>query len=436
MANTSQWGIYYPLGTDLMKIASQDLPRMASSVEGGINALRNNLRGEMDAKTRTAVATTGGRALSSMRAAAWLNKGVANGAARVVFLGDSKMEGVGASSLATRSQSVASRVMRDRLFGGAGDQGDGYIPCQAQFGNSWGATSISGTSGTDYVFENKAGLGARNVVLKTVGTTVTYTARSFRYLQVHYPVGPDWPGSFEVVVDGVVRSTVSNSAGSASEKIAELDLGSIASRTVVLRGKTANACVEGVTFQTAKTGLTQYDAGRSGARADEFDNGPGWSMNVQAIGAVDPHLIVIGLGGNDMAGAWGQPISALAFVTSLRQLYDKLTSACPNAGIVFLMAAMRLEDARAATSTDYRNKLLEYEEGVRTVLGGLERMSLLFESSLWQPLNGSTRAAQDPAGWLADGIDPADLGHRAIGAYVANSMLETLPLDVVDGGTL
>lgn len=435
--STTAWSIIYPSLDDAMKIASADLPRMARSVDAALTTLQGSATAATSSAVRQATATSGGRAISSQRCTPWITRALSTrGFAPVVWMGDDKMEGVGSSGLSTRSQAIATDLLRDGLLGLSGDQGDGYLPVLPGSGTAPQIAQVSGTEGTAWSRLTTTGMGMRGILLKTVGTTITYPARRARFVRLHHPTSSSWPGSAEVLVNGVSRGTISSNGGaSATEEFVDYDLGSVIDAPVQIRCSTANVAVEGVTFRTELGGITPYDAACSGATAATYDTGSGSAQNIRAIAKIDPALVVIGLGVNDMA-----TVTADAFAASLKSLHDKIVAACPNTGVLIVMSAMRVEDARSATTNDRPSKLLDFEGAVRSVLGGLERVGIIFESVLWQPANrlpanAAKPVEQDPVGWLADSVHPNDFGHACIGNYIGNSLLQAAPSTILDGGT-
>lgn len=357
-------------------------------------------------------------------------KAVTAGTARVAVLADSKGEGVGASSRTNRWQDKLRDSLRTLtgLTGGSNDAGPGYLPIMYANPGITPAVTIAGTRNdaatADWAYvSNDGGPGNRIVQLSTAAAIVTYTAQSCRHVTVHYTQRPEL-GTFELVVDGTVQATI-NANGPAADKVHSVDLGSVASRVVVIRWKSGGPVrVGGVSFRTALTGIGWLDATHSGWRADVYAYGdPGApqmvTRNMEALAAFAPHLVIVALGANDMAGNFSQAITADQWKTGLQTLFGKIRAAVPNAGIVFLHGAQRIEDAKPTQARDYPGKIAEFEAAARAAAAGDPFVTVLYESAIWAP---RTTDPQDPLGWLADTVHPSDFGHSQIAAYLAREI--------------
>lgn len=426
---TATHKLWYPIPSDLVQPVTNDFPMMMGSVDEALTRVQNSAK---DYATTTTQLSAGqlGRADLSQRSNAWLWKGVLSGHARVAVMGDSKAEGVGSTTEPKRWQGTLRSSLRKRLVNDAGDQGIGYVPATYAFDGPYGLTSVSGARDQDWQKSSEFGLGNRCTLLLTTVASVTYAAQRARYVTVHWSQQGKYTGSFEVWINDVRRDSFScNGATSAAKK--EYDLGSVQDVRVELRCTSSVACVEGVTFQTAKSGVTVYDAAHSGWRADLYEKQS--QSTFDKLADINPHLVIVALGSNDMAGNWGTPIPAADWASSLNAVYSRIVAACPRAGVAVLHAPMRCEDARSATTNDRPSKLVEFEGAARSALLSREKASLWYEGSLFQPLNAVPKtpgfpSEQDPLGWLADAVHPSDLGHSLIAAHMTNLLTRNLPL--------
>ena len=359
-------------------------------------------------------------------------KAVTTGTARVAVLADSKGEGIGATTRTNRWQDKLRDSLRTLtgLTGGSNDAGAGYLPIMYANPGITPAATIAGTrdeaGNADWAYVgNDGGPGNRVVQLVTAAAVVTYAAQPCRYVTVHYTQRPG-DGVFEVVVDGTVKATI-DAAGTAQDKTQRVDLGSVASRVVVIRWKSgAPVRVAGISFNTSLTGVRWLDAAHSGGWADLYAYGDRASgslqmpaRNMEQLAAFAPHLVIVALGANDMGGNWSEIITADQWKTSLRDLFGRIRAAAPNAGIVLLHGAQRIEDAKPTQARDYPGKLAEFEAAARAAAAGDPFVTVLYESTIWAP---RTTDPQDPLGWLADTVHPSDFGHAQIAKYLAKEI--------------
>ena len=351
-----------------------------------------------------------------------LNATAANLPASVLTLGNDIAEGAGASRHDNSWTQLLKTYLRQAFGVTTADTGYGYIPAYNLSGDTT-LVSISGASGTDYLpVTSEGGFGARSVTLATSGATITYAPQACRYLTVHATNSPSAAGSFVVTVDGVDKQTITTTADQpATENVTTIDMGSVATRAVTIRPASGTPRVEGVTFATAQSGITWLQGGHTGWRADQTLGTPA-RMHGLLLQSYPVALTVLQFGLNDMAGTGTAAISGAQFAASLKSLVDTLLAANPTMGVIVLHDAMRLEDARSAPAvggqSNYPGKLVEFQEAVRSALGGYERVSILTLDDVWRPLAGGSQAAQDPLGWLTDGSHPGDVGHNQIATYL------------------
>ena len=364
-----------------------------------------------------------GQTLSTLseRAAPPTRKAVAAGTIRIVVMGDSKIEGVGASD---REHSWQRKLLATlRATYGSADTGYGYWP--AISGHPFVVPNPALAGATATALPNAYGLGMKAVRLG-INDTLTYPAQQATKITVFYSRTMFFGGTADVLIDGAVVGSI-NSAGAEESGRTVAYTVSAGAHTVQIKGTSgsASAVVEGVLFETASSGVKMYDGAHGGYRADLYAQGgadigsyDADDRHYEAVAAVNPHLVLIGLGANDMAGVsggFGVPVNATAFGSYLLTIVTRLRAAAPGCAIVFVMSTRRLED------TTNPEILTDHEEAARKAIGSLPGVTILYESSLWLP---NTSAPQDDLGWLADSVHPSDLGHAEIARHVADRLGE------------
>ena len=369
------------------------------------------------------VTVDSGQTLSTLseRAAPPTRKAVAAGTLRIVAMGDSKIEGVGASDREHAWQRKLLATLRATY--GSADTGYGYWP--AISGHPFVVPNPALAGATATALPNAYGLGMKAVRLG-INDTLTYPAQQATKITVFYSRTMFFGGTADVLIDGAVVGSI-NSAGAEESGRTVAYTVSAGAHTVQIKGTSgsASAVVEGVCFETASSGVKMYDGAHGGYRADLYAQGgadigsyDADDRHYEAVAAVNPHLVIIGLGANDMAGVsvgFGVPVNATAFGSYLSTIVTRLRAAAPGCAIVFVMSTRRLED------TANPEILTDHEEAARGAIGSLPGVTILYESSLWLP---NTSAPQDDLGWLADSVHPSDLGHAEIARHVADRLGE------------
>lgn len=371
------------------------------------------------------------------RAMTVAQKAASAGTLRVAVIGDEKAEGAGASAKDKRWVDLLQKRLREKFDPTqSGDQGAGYVPALYSTPLPQVA-SISGTENTDWSrIDYEAGPGIRSVELMTAAATITYPSMSFRYLTVHY-TKRSTAGVFTVSDESGVVDTINVSSTTTTSAQKVIDFGSWATRSVTIKATSGTPRVAGCLFQTSLTGgVTVADFAHSGHTVEYFARGMSYKgdsvsddYNLQSLSGFDPHLVVVALGMNDMAGPnWGQqPFDPSAYEDNWKMLVAKIHAAAPKAGILALHSAMRVEDARRASSNDYPEKLQIAENAMRRAIDTDALSSAISESELWQPTSSSVANAdspveQDPLGWLNGPKTPSDFGHDRIASYVTDKV--------------
>lgn len=255
---------------------------------------------------------------------------VATAQARVVFIGDSVVEGNGATSRNTSClHYLVSRLLASYPVSGMGRCE--YFP-QHYYGPSWHHWDDS-RSGTISEDDFGLGLGCRSANMST-GAILNYTV-----------VGTDidiWTaagGSCAVAIDGGSYGTPF-SASNAYGEITQISLGASGSHTVSVKAVTGTLPFLGMTVYDGgrDKGIVLYDYTRSGAACLTFYdlNGVvhGFANELpRYIGLINPHLVIIKLQGNDAGSR-----TSSQYAGDLRDLRNAVEAAAPSASIMFLGA--------------------------------------------------------------------------------------------------
>lgn len=325
---------------------------------------------------------------------------------RAVLLieGDSKSAQVGVTALAKRWQEVLRASLRTEFDPlGTGDQGIGVIQCitfvEAASPTSGKApkATIAGTrndSGSaDWAYIDDGGLGFQSVQLDTATAVVTFPANSFRYARIHFTKRNDGSsGTFVVKSGATTVATINTATGATStptEGWTDIDLVSIASRTLTITQTAGHPRVSSICFRTSLTaGVTVIDATHSGARADIYRDRP---LNVQAGQSYTPNVLASFLGSNDMS-----TLTASQFVAALVAHLEHHWAVNPKMGVIFGFAPPRWQDQQSETSTDYPTKWADFRSLLAETLGDDPRVQIWDESNVFIPMIGATPELRDP----------------------------------------
>lgn len=339
----------------------------------------------------------------------------------VLFLGDSKVEGTGLTQVAQRWQNQFMGTLRTVFPVAGGDTGYGYWPADylTFYDLDKQPTHSAGVVPLGY----DGGLGNRSVHVPVNAYVEWPNVVTGTSVRVYYTRGSVY-GTMEVLVDGTVATTVNTNGANAAGRFVDVAV-TAGTHTIRVRCSATNAIrPEGLYVQTSATGWHHYDGSHSGYMTTDYvqngTTGPQATRHWESVAALPRPvgLAVIGLGANDMSS-----LTAAQFGANAAAMIARIEQACPRAGIVFLMGAMRVEDARSAGAGDYPGKLIEFEEALRAAIGDNPRVTILQESALWTPLNAtpanpSSPVEQDPTGFLADSVHPSAFGHQQIAAYL------------------
>lgn len=240
----------------------------------------------------------------------------------IAFIGDSKTEGQGASSVTKRWQNLAIDSLRT-MYGVTG--GLGYIPAStAVVGTPTdGAFAVTGDGGAGDGY----GLGRRDFVLYNGGQALTYTAPCTSF-DVLYAANAG--ATFTVTIDSGAPVTVTPASTEPGSKWSSGPLGA-GTHTVVIGGAAGNSShIEGAYFYNGDEthGIRGWDAAHSGVASPYFgDSAPlGWRTS---LATVAPDAVVIALGTNDSVSVLPD-----AFEDAMQEIIDACRVASPGVTII------------------------------------------------------------------------------------------------------
>lgn len=279
-------------------------------------------------------------ALSSYRAA--LDR-VATEPVDVLAVGDSITEGYGATADSTRWLDVLRRRLQGTYPVTGVPGGTGYVPAwhvmSTPNGWSWGSTS--GTWAPTWV-STGFGLGERAGVLDAAG----------RYAEVSFTGDRAWLVYTQQTTGSPVTITIDDGPAGTLDTAASTtasgrvwDTGPLSSGSHTMRvtasptpGGTVSAVIDGAMVfdgdggatPNAGRGVRVWDAGRVAATAPLFLTKP--ALGFDAVDNVDPDLILIGLGANDLKAAV-TPAQHMANLAAMIDRYRTGTPAASHASI-------------------------------------------------------------------------------------------------------
>lgn len=367
--------------------------------------------------------------LTSFRALAPLRPALATGTARVVGVGDSNTEGANMTSRNVRWFDTVIGDLRQRVTGG--DTGIGWVP----------AMSLGGPSGFSWTGGSQADshVGGRGRVLSG-GAVGTFTGKGS--VTVMWQGGSG--GTFTVKVGSQSAQTIDASTGSGTQ---QQTITASGSNTVTVTGTAGSPVFYGAMFATDDTGVHGWNLGQSGSRADTWAHGdPAWGAPdseqaaMQAIGLIDPHLVVISLGANGLSGVFGDPYPPETYAADMADIVGSIqTQVAARGGEPpgFLLITPPQSKENLGTALD--DQWLRFEQELLRGVGNDPLVSVLHCSDVWAPVSPDPQV--DPAGYLSDQIHWSARGHEAIAEYVTSwvargfgSLPSSVASTVVDNG--
>jgi hypothetical protein len=331
------------------------------------------------------------------------------GVARVLFVGDSLLEGEGASTRDNRATAkfiAGARTNSGLPVGGAGmiqhyqatqlaDSASWRNPLTASSGivaNSWFSTQ--GQRGADY---DSTGDWAE----------WTVTGTSVDFVGMH---GTADGGSFQVSVDGAAPVTIDTGSGTFLVSVpTRVPLGAHGAHTIKATLTAGKGTADGLVVYDGDetTGITWWDCTHFGYTSPQFN-----SANIpdvrKAWASYSPHLVIDNLTGlND----WQNNVALATFQSNLTSRLSTY-AAIPTVPTVVLLYTYKLASQTTATNS-LGLTVQNYFDAATAAAASYANAQVLDLNAVY-PNFAST------AGWLAsDNGHPSDTGHQQI----ANALL-------------
>lgn len=224
--------------------------------------------------------------------------------ARILFVGDSRTEGEGATTVGNRWQNKVAATLRSRFpvtGGNPAYASANYVPVKYISPTLAGQSLFSAPAGGTFYETNNFGLGTRVIDLRAgANTTLTFTGTSCKIAYVRAATA----GSFTYAVNGGSAVTVSWAAGSTQDgQLVSLGPFTAGVHTVLITGVTGSAYIAGAYVYNGEEtkGIQVFDAGHHGVTSNTII-GAGAFYFTQTVANVDPHCVYIGVGTNDYGG--------------------------------------------------------------------------------------------------------------------------------------
>lgn len=316
---------------------------------------------------------------------------------RIMIIGDSVSEGVGATAIANRYPNVMLKQLRKQFQPSTIAGGRGYLPC------AWGAftpipdPATTSSAGFDAYYFGLAGrsrglVSGNSYVWSVNGTSV----------DIVYPGGPAY-GSLYYKIDAGANVVIDCNKGvEADYYTTRVSLGTRGAHTVTVGWNAGNPFIDGIVEydQDENAGIVYFDSAHSGYRTTDFTGVVALTPQIQNI---NPHLVIIELGGNDAMGG----LTSASVRDNLNIIIGKVRAAAPNASI----ALVGVYSTSAAYPTEpwssYINKIYniaKYDTNMGTI-------------DIYSRMPG---VGVDTLGLYYDQWHPNDKGHALLGNYVAS----------------
>jgi lysophospholipase L1-like esterase len=282
--------------------------------------------------------------------------------ARVLVIGDSIFEGVASTTRPNSFMHQFLSVLLDK------HPVSGYGRCEFfpayYFGPDWGRWEDS-TTGTVTEHTTDVGLGRRAFSLAT-NATVTYTVTGTD-VDVWTAAG----GTCAVSIDGGTYGTPFTPSNAYGE-IAQVSLGSTGSHTVTIKATAGPLLFLGLTVYDggrAKS-IVVYDYTRSGAACTSFHDPLGVNSGLtnelpRYADLIDPHLVIIKLGGNDAGDR-----TATQYQGDLTSVRDAIEGVCSPSFLYVTTAAEDPSGPDDTLSGGIKSPYYQYFDAMEAVAAG------------------------------------------------------------------
>jgi lysophospholipase L1-like esterase len=326
----------------------------------------------------------------------------ANTPVDILVLGDSLIEGQGASAAANRFHDRLLARLRTEYQPAGVTGGEGYVPAAYI---ATGVTDRWTFTGTTAVREDLGGLGERTVTLAVSATaSLTFTGTA---LKVMYAKGPT-AGTFSWAIDGgAATNVIANNATISGGNVVDITGLSDASHTVVVTGLSNTTYLEGamVLRGDSTSGMRIWGAGHSGWQSDDHAN-VGVVSAMDSVAAVQPDLVLVHLGLNDYGSQSQTRIAPAAMATNFDTIAANIRAVCTIApSFVWLIPYERtVVPTVLATWEEYRQAYKDFAANDGQI--GLVDIGAAI---------GSFAGSTDPYGIDAgDFVHPNDAGHQVM----------------------
>jgi lysophospholipase L1-like esterase/polygalacturonase len=314
-----------------------------------------------------------------------------NAPCNILVLGDSFVEGQGATTIGNRWLDLFRDRFRDRFVTPGITGGVGFIPAVTAATTPTGQTfTTTGNTAIDF-----AGIGARTRVLGPtagagVGTmSITRTCTSFA---IHHKPD-DASAAFTVTIDGGAPVTVTGVAG---EQVWSSSALADGAHSIVIAQSSGLAKIEGIMFYRGDEtkGIRIWDSGRAGSRTGDWISGGTFGVTwADSIAKVTPDLVVIAFATNDVAA-----VTPTQYAADLTALITLVRSKQANVSIAIMPPFPRVAGGALAPWADYVS-------AAKAVAYATAQCVFLDVSDLFPTPSPDTYSL------LSDGLHPNNRGH-------------------------
>lgn len=334
---------------------------------------------------------------------------------RIMFVGDSLLEGQGASSQAARGQQRILAKINTRYGLTSSNNGQykpiyfsGGEPVSASWGRYGTRSSESGGIEDDFTYS----VAGRGYIIYS-GNYWSFPSQTFRYIEIQYTESEDFNLGTMQLVDitdpgnpifiGSPHDPGVGGPGVRPGKRLFHDFGSLATRTIAIYCNADGVAVDGVTLYTSTpaVGVTTLDSSAAGAASNAAMSGSASWLGWQYM---DADLVIDDLWHNDyLANSAAPNVSA----TRMGQRIDRYRAIRSDIDIVaFMVWNLPAHDDTTTNSLGYT--LGQYRSAIRQIC---------HDKGVWI-LDLSRYQSADASLLVADQVHPNDIGHELLASIV------------------
>jgi len=275
--------------------------------------------------------------------------------------------------------------------------GRGYLPC------AWGAFTLipdpatTSSAGFDAYYFGLAGrsrglVSGNSYVWSVNGTSV----------DIVYPGGPAYGQLYYKIDAGANVIIDCNKTPEQDYYTTRVSLGTRGAHTVTVGWQSGNPFIDGIVEydQDENAGIVYFDSAHSGYRTTDFTTVTALTPQIQNI---NPHLVIIELGGNDAMGG----LSSATVRANFNTIIGKVRAAAPNASI----AVLGVYPTAAAYPAEPWSS---YVSNIYDIAKGDPQLATVDIYSRMPGVSG------DALGLYYDTWHPSDKGHALMGNYVTS----------------